>query len=254
MIMVNGRPADTEKLALGYDPRGIERKCLSTMSKSSHTYSFTSTNELDFLLRMRAETVHYSDRLYRSGLNFAVFRNAFCNEKYWSLSRDGGWELKRDASASEATQDIYSRGRKYGTECATAMQIIYYGALDEITDKDSFDRQFRGIRLMNWHDISPALQETGRMVPVKDYFPGDRRYFANPDVDPRHPEWQGENVIDMGDGTYYGHGVGRLTADKILANLNASRRPGATKKAYLMDKVGLPDFNKLFRIFGPVSE
>ncbi len=253
MITIGNRPADTESLALNYDPRGIERKCLSTMSKSDHNYTFSSTNELDFLLQMRGETVRCSDRLYRSRLNFAVFQNSFCNEDYWIRSRDGGWELKRSSYASDAIEDIYLHGGKYGTECATAMQIIYYGAIDAITDDDSFDRQFRGIRLMNWHNISPALQETGRMQRVNDYFPGDRRYLANPDVDPRTPYWQGENVIDMGDGTYYGHGVGRLTANQILSRLNAARRPDATRSAYLMETVGIPNYKNLFRIFGPVN-
>lgn len=251
MITINGAPADMSEVSR-YQNGSIEQMCLSIMGNSSAVYSFSSPEELDFELTLRGTIVGRSNKLYRSGLNFATFRNAYCNERYWHLGRDGGWELPRSASASDAVYDIYENGRKYGTECATAMQIVYYGALADITAKDKFDRQFAGIRMMNWSNISPALREVGNMNRESDYFPSDRRYFKNPDVDMNASWWQGENVIDMGDGTYYGHGVGRLPADQIIMHLNDNRAPGATRTAYLMDSAGRPDFKKLFKLFGPV--
>ncbi|MDR0838380.1 MAG: protein-glutamine gamma-glutamyltransferase, partial [Oscillospiraceae bacterium] len=163
---------------------------------------------------------------------------------------DGGFEVRRGASPSAAIRDIYENGRMYGTECATAMQLVYYGALLDTVPETAFDRQFSGLQLMNWHDISPALRETGLMSRRADYLPGDRRYFANPDVNLETPEWQGENVIDMGDGTFYGHGMGRYRADEIVSELNRNRRPGSARAAYLMNSAGRPDFERLFGIFG----
>ena len=52
---------------------------------------------------------------------------------------------------------------------------------------------------MNW-------QHLDRDLGVRTYrnqliFSRRLQVFQNPDVDPLTPEWQGENAIDMGDGT-----------------------------------------------------
>jgi protein-glutamine gamma-glutamyltransferase len=250
MIYFNGKEANLQSLARRYPQSGIENTCAAILAHSHARYDYGSAEELDFELALRRAIVDRSERLRRSGLNFETFRKAYCNERYWARRPDGGFEVRRGASASSAIRDIYASGRAYGTECATAMQIVYYGALLDTVSEAAFDNQFSGMRLMNWHDISPALRETGLMNREPDYLPGDRRYFANPDVNLQTPEWQGENVIDMGDGTYYGHGVGRYRGADIVADLNKNRRPGATRDAYLMNSAGRPDFAKLFGIFG----
>jgi protein-glutamine gamma-glutamyltransferase len=128
------------------------------------------------------------------------------------------------------------------------MVIVYYGALTKLYGKEIFDRTFNNIYLMDWHNIHPLLKEIGYMNRSAVYLPGDRRYFANPDVDPETPEWQGENVIDLSDGSYYGHGIGIGSENDIINALNQNRREGSTRSAYLMDTVGHPNFKRLYQV------
>ena len=81
------------------------------------------------------------------------------------------------------------------------------------------------------------------------YLPGDRRYFANPDVDPLTPQWQGENVIDLSGDKYYGHGLGVHNAEAIVRALNENRSEDADESAHLLDSAGLPNFKRLFDIY-----
>jgi len=249
MIYIAKKAADLQALTRRYPSRGIENTCLAILAGSRMDYAYDSVAELDFELALRRAIVERAERLRRSGLDFQTFRHAYCNNLYWIRRADGGFELRRGVSAATAVRDIYSNGRAYGTECATAMQIVYYGAMLDTVRETSFDRAFARMRLMNWHDISSPLRETGQMQRAADYLPGDRRYFANPDVDLRAPEWQGENVIDLGDGTYYGHGVGRRRGSEIIAELNQNRRRGAARAAYLMNSAGRPNFKRLYESF-----
>jgi protein-glutamine gamma-glutamyltransferase len=248
MITIHGNAADFEPLAREFTG-SVERETLNRLWKSSNVYDYASAGQLKFELDLRREIVSAAYRLLRGGLRFETFRNTYCNERYWQRRADGGFELRRGVSAAEAVGDIFENGALYGTECATAMQIVYYGALVQVFPRELFDREFAGAYLMNWHKIGGDLRETGLMRASGDYLPGDRRYFTNPDVNPETPEWQGENVIDLGDGTYYGHGIGRARGNDILAELNRYRRAGARRGAYLLDSAGRPDFARLFDIY-----
>lgn len=248
MIVIDNRPVPSdliEKYSLG----SVERRALDILSASGKRYNFSSREELEFELRLRREIVEAAKALNKSKFGFAVFRKSRANPKYWNRTNDGGFSLKRGARPSEAINDIFINGEAYRTECATAMVIVYYKALLDIYGPELFDRVFSSIRLMNWHYIDKNLQEIGRPQRAADYLPGDRRYFSNPDVDPLTPEMQGENVIDMGGGYFYGHDVGIRTANEMIQILNQARRRGADDSAYLMDSAGRPDFKRLYRIY-----
>jgi protein-glutamine gamma-glutamyltransferase len=249
MITISGKPADMDAIKQGYPENSTERKVVDILSSSQKKYEYESLDQLKFELRFRDEIIKASNELYHSGMEFQVFRKSTCNPEFWNRSDDGGFNLKKDVKASDAIRDIFANGSLYGTECATAMIIVYYKALLEIFPEERFNKLFPEIRLMNWHSIDPLLEDVGIMRKTEDYLPGDRRYFINPDVNPQTPEWQGENVIDLGNGTYYGHGIGEYDADVIISDLNKNREEGATKEAYLMDRAGRPDFKDLANIY-----
>jgi protein-glutamine gamma-glutamyltransferase len=249
MILIANNPIDTQELNSSYPQNSIQRDIINILSESESKYRYDSIDELKFELDLRSEIVDSAKALYKSGINFAVFRRSECNEKYWNRTEEGGFILKEDASPSDAISDIYINGSLYATECATAMVIVYYKAILNIYKKELFDSTFKKIHLMNWHYIDRNLKEIGYMEKANDYLPGDRRYFANPDVDPITPEWQGENVIDLGNGRYYGHGIGITTAETIINELNKNRVDDAEKSAYLMDSAGRPDFKRLFKLY-----
>lgn len=249
MIRINGRPLQAGNLP-AYPAGSVQKQVLLKMEAGE--FSYDSVRTLKFELDLRAQTVAASHRLFESGLDFAIFRESRCNEEYWERTGEGGFQLKRGANPAKAILDIFANGSRYATECATAMVIVYYGALLAQWGENTFSAAFPKIDLMNWRRLDPLLVEVGLLRKEPAYFPGDRRYFANPDVNPLTPEWQGENVIDIGGGLYYGHGIGIHRADEIIAALNKNRSHDADDEARLLDSAGRPDFKKLASI-GSIS-
>ena len=226
----------------------FERDILRTLVASSQKYRFDSIAQLRFELKLRKEIVNAARDLYRSGLEFAVFRKSTCNPAYWRRTPNGGFSLSDGVKPSDAILDIYRNGSLYSTECATAMMIVYYKALLGVYTESQFNRIFPSIELMNWNQIDRNLREVGTMSKQADFLPGDRRYFSNPDVDPTTPEWQGENVIDLGNGLYYGHGIGIHNAARIIKELNENRIYNAEESARLLDTAARPDFKRLYSL------
>lgn len=246
MITIAGSPFQISEIIGGYSENSVERQLLEQMSKSAQTYRYDTVGQLKFELTLRAEIVDAARALNRSGLRFAVFHKSECNPEYWDRTGNGGFRLKSGAKPGDAIRDIFKNGRKYATECATAMVIVYYGALLEVFSEETFNRLFSSIYLMNWHELDPLLREVGTPRRAADILLGDRCYFNNPEVDPQTPELQGENVIVLPGGLYYGHGVGIVNADRIIRMLNDNRKEGATQSAYFMeDTAARPNFKRL---------
>lgn len=198
-----------------------------------------AAERLSFELLVRENTVKAAKSLYFSEASFATFYHSRCNSKYWLLTREGGFELKANAAPAEAIRDIFTNGAQYAFECATAMVIVLYRAVLDTLGDTVFNRLFSNLYLWDWHfDFDLRLTWN---VP-QAYYPGDIRYFKNPEVDPKTPYWQGENVVDLGGGLYYGHGLGIRSAKEMIAALNQRRRPGATRSAYLMDEAARPGY------------
>lgn len=249
MIIIAGGGVDMNALTGSYSPGSTEARVLQKMDQSEAKYSYASTEQLRFELLLRRQTVTAAEMLNRSGLGFEVFHKSKCNEEYWNRVPNGGFLLKSGALASGAVNDIFTNGRKYATECATAMVIVYYKALLNTFSPSLFNRVFRSIYLMNWHSLDPMLREIGAPRPVSDILPGDRAYIKNPDVDPKTPELQGENIIVLSDSLYYGHGVGITTSERIIKLLNQNRFRGATRSAYMLESVSRPNYKKLEEIY-----
>ncbi len=253
MIVIGGSPAQPELLAT-LPSNGTEKQIVGILSASAARYDYDSADQLKFELRLRSEIVGAARSLDRSGMDFEIFRKSRCNPAYWNRTSEGGFVLKSGVSPSGAIRDIYRNGSRYATECATAMVIVYYGALLAVFGPNRFDRLFPRIELMNWHHLDRLLSDIGLMRKRPDYLAGDRRYFSNPDVDPLTPEWQGENVIDLNGKLYYGHGAGLMNADAMVRMLNENRTDGATESAYLMDSAGYPDFKNLADVYARVPD
>jgi protein-glutamine gamma-glutamyltransferase len=239
---------DYSDFAQRYVRSNAEKNILDIMWASREKYSYESYDELTFEIMLRGETVSASVALHQSGMEFKVFRESRCNPAYWEKTPEGGFLMKRNVSASSAIRDIFENGAKYATECATAMIIVYYKALLGVYPEELYNRLFKRIQLMNWHYVHDLLSEAGYMRTAKDYMPGDRRYVINPDVNPLTPECRGENLIDLGNGRYYGHGIGTGSVEYVIRELNECRREGATRSAYLLDTVGLLNFKLLHLI------
>lgn len=248
MIFLSGQPLELSSIAGRYPGESVERQILLDMAGSGGRHLYDSLDQLTFELKLRSETARAAEELHRSRFSFATFYKSRCNPAYWDRMENGGFRLKEGVKASQAIRDIYENGGKYATECATAMQIVYYMALLNTFGDDLFDKLFRRIVLMNWRSMDPLLREIGLPKKTEKMLIGDRGYFDNPDVDPKTPEWQGENVIVLPGGRYYGHGIGIGTAERFIRALNANRREGAARSAFLLDSVSRPDFKRLASI------
>lgn len=193
-----------------------------------------------FEMAMRASTVAAAEALSQSGLQFATFSEAKCNELYWNLTESGGFRIRSDTTPAAGIRDIFTNGRKYATECATATLIVIYKAVLDSINEAVFNRLYSDLLLYDWHpdDHLPLIGRTG----IHNSYPGDLLYFKNPDFNPETPEWRGENVIKIDDNLYYGHPFGIVTAERIISGLNRNRRPGSFRSAYLTDDIITPDY------------
>lgn len=244
MIRLDGNMITNEWLAQNYQTGGMLWQIAGKMLSAGTVFTYQSKQALDFELTCRREIVNASERLNNSFFRFLLFVNSECNPEYWDRTQEGGFRLKKRAIPHEAVRDILKNSRKYGTECATAIVIVFYLALVEVLPVELFDRLFSDIYLMDWKYLDADLGVRVHRG-VKDSLPGDCLYFKNPDVNPDTPEWQGENVIQLMNGYYYGHGIGVKTAERIIRELNRNRVRGSETSAYLMDQIVKPDFKYL---------
>jgi protein-glutamine gamma-glutamyltransferase len=249
MIIISSDIVKADLFINEYNPNDIERDILTKMDLSQGRYEYNSLNQLQFELKLRKNIVIAAKKLNEGDMSFTTFRKSVCNLDYWDRTKEGGFILKKGITPSDAIGDIAINSSKYGTECATAMVIIYYQALLSIFADKLFNKLFSEIHLMNWHYINSTLEDIGYIIKRSDYLPGDRQYFNNPDVNPVNPEWQGENVINLGNAIYFGHGIGIENADEIISELDKFRIEKAKTSAYLLDSAARPDFKNLADIY-----
>lgn len=223
-----------------------EKRIVEEKERSPVTYRYGSVEELLFELRGRVLVARAAEALYASGAGFAVFSETRCNERYWERTDNGGFRLRPNVLPSEAVADIYENGHLYAFECATAIIIVFYKAVLDLIGPAIFNRRFADLYIRDWQydkDLRLILENDPNLA-----YTGDVLYFRNPEVDPAHMEWQGENAVILGNGLFFGHGMGIVTSGQIIASLNRNRRPGATRSAYLANEVLTIDYRDLYRL------
>lgn len=248
MIKILDNAVTKDTLTKLYSINSIESRILNKLFLSKKVYIYSSLNELKFQLNLQINISNTAKDLYNSNLFFKVFRKSKCNHTYWEHTSEGGFQLKKEAKPSEAIKDIFINGSKYGTECATAIVIIYYKALLNVFKEKLFNEMFPKIYLFNWHYIDSNLYIED-LRSEQDTMVGDCKYFKNPDVNPLTPEWQGENTIYLGYGNYYGHGLGIKSENKIIKGLNAHRKIGAKKSSFLLSSVTRLNYKRLYNMY-----
>ncbi|MDF2726270.1 MAG: protein-glutamine gamma-glutamyltransferase, partial [Paenibacillus sp.] len=228
------------------DPSGLsgtERDVYDQKMASSENFYYRTADELLFELKLRAAIVKAARDLQASGPAFASFSKSRANPRYWDRTEEGGFRLKPNVSPSDAIRDIYSNSSAYGFECATAIIIVLYKAVLETIGDDLFDQLFGNLYLYSWeHDTDMPITTVKGNHPS---FPGDILYYSNPDHDPSKPQWQGENVVKLPGNKLYGHGIGITNEEGIIRELNANRKRGSRKSAYLLDQVTSPNYSDI---------
>jgi protein-glutamine gamma-glutamyltransferase len=181
------------------------------------------------------------------------FGDLKANPKFWRAEGKelGTMHLKPGVKPSDALRDIFAHPDKYQFECATALVTLRYKAILELIGERDFDRICKDLKIGPWvqeDDAAKAWKVRGKGqdgktpaaddVVKKDLKPGDYTYFKNWSVSIAgyNGGWQGENVIYLGKGKYYGHPFGIVSAKEIVDSLNEWRRTkGNVKSASLLD-------------------
>ncbi|MGD8189018.1 protein-glutamine gamma-glutamyltransferase [Brevibacillus ginsengisoli] len=242
MIHVPNATIEVNQLAKQWhlDKTGIN--VLNAMSKSEKVYEYENVEQLHFEVVTRTNFVKASYALNGSGAGFATLTKTKCNPQYWEKTSNGGFLLKKGVLPSTGIRDIFRQGWRYAFECGTSVIIVYYKGVLETIHEATFNQLFQNLFLF-MGNYDKDLQ----LVSIHDQYalPGDIRYFKNPEVDPKHIDWQGENTVYLGNGMYYGHGIGITSARGIIDHLNTHRIRGAKRSAYLTDYIVRPDFKRL---------
>ncbi len=149
-----------------------------------------------------------------------------------------------------ALEDIFKNPDMYAFECATALTIVRYKAMLDLLGPEDFDRVCADLRIGPWETEDDAerlwkIEGAGARGEEREATeaqkallkPGEYSYFRNWDVSKEGFEggWQGENVLYLGDGLYYGHPFGVVSGEDIVEYLNGARKRGATRSASLLD-------------------
>jgi protein-glutamine gamma-glutamyltransferase len=237
MIQIAGRNfQQVSSLNLG----SVEKEIAKSMADATVVYSYPSNNDFLFELKYRKNMIESARQMSEGKAVFTTFAYAACNPAYWELTRAGGFLLKDGVNPSDAIRDIFSNSTLYAFECATACVIIYYHAVLNSIGSADFNAIFQDLYLYSWH----ADPDLGIHTFYGDHIlPGDVVYFNNPDYSPENPWYRGVNAVVMGDGQYFGHGLGVMSDTEIIEFLNKMRKEESNRTASLSNLITRLSFN-----------
>lgn len=218
---------------------GKQKEIYEELDRSLTMFEYDTNFQLLFEIRLRANIIDAALKLKDSGVSFTSFTYSKFNPLYWTKG-NYGYLLNPNVLPSAAIADIYENGKEYGFECSTAMVVIYYKAVLDTIRLSDFNYLFGGLLVWNWN-YDPDLAII--TLEGSEFIPGDVVYFMNPDFD--KPIWRGENAVYLGQGLYFGHGVGIGTAEEMITALNTLRKEGALISAYMLQQHSRLNFKYL---------
>ncbi|MDE3838289.1 protein-glutamine gamma-glutamyltransferase [Bacillus methanolicus] len=221
--------------------RGKQKEIYNAIENSPFMFEYDTANQLLFELKVRENIINASIDLSKSKAVFSSFRTSGFNPAYW-IRGNRGYLLRYDVQPADAIEDIFINSQYYGFECSTAIVIIFYKAVLESIDRRIFNYLFQNLLVWDWNYDRDLQIIT---LPGDDFIPGDVVYFYNPDF--KQPIWMGENAVFLGDGKYFGHGIGIRTAEQMVEALNTRRRENAKRTAYLLEQYSRLNFSTLER-------
>ncbi|WP_071459237.1 protein-glutamine gamma-glutamyltransferase [Bacillus massilinigeriensis] len=237
MIIFEGAQKKVDPGGLGH----VEKIIFYSLTSSRAIFRYISKGELLFDLMLRKNIIGSARAMLAGGAAFTSFENSSFNPAYWSRT-SSGYLLRPDVLPSDAVRDVFVNGKLYGFECSTAMVLIFYKAVLESIRESDFNYLFGGLLVWNWqHDPDLAIIT----LLGTEFIPGDVVYFNNPEH--RKPIWRGENAVVMENKLYYGHGVGIVTGEEMIAGLNSLRRKDAVISAYLLPQHSRLNIRYLYR-------
>jgi hypothetical protein len=209
--------------------------------------------------RVSKAMVDASEKMHSAGVPFAITTNHKANADVWTVGAGGTLELKPGVKPSEALEDIAKNPSKYGYECATGLVVVYYQAILDLIGPEDFDRIASDLIVGPWQmeDSLASLMVNrhpkpgqGTETDLGDHtlVPGNYYYFRNWDVtdEARARGWQGENVIYLGEGRFYGHGIGLGDGSMFVGKLAGEMKPGGKTPSLLnLDAILSTDVLKL---------
>ena len=124
-MIVIGRSIVHPYITNEYEPFAAEKQqILSIMAGNQEVYSFRTADELSFDLNLRVNIIISALELFKVDFSFVHFSNPFATPV---LEKNVSWRIR--ASSKHTTfychTGYFQNGKLYGTECATAMIIIF---------------------------------------------------------------------------------------------------------------------------------
>ena len=224
-------PSGESKDKAGSSPVGTQET--SGVIKSSFQSANQDTPAQSRIRTQLASEMGNSFTISRKNENFrypGFGERVSLESKYWiSIMSKGeypipiGFRLKDGVSATVAVESAFN-GETL-VECQIALQLAFARGILRTIGSEAFDRAFGSSNDKNadlavgFGDQSPqsklrTLYEVRSLQSRSDLLPGDFVYFRNaPDyLAQRRPgSWRGENTVFLGNDTFSGHGVERLS-------------------------------------------
>lgn len=226
---------------------GIQKEIYLALENSSEVHPYDTMQELAFDLQLRTNIIKAAKDLNKSEVKFSPFLTSKFNPKIWTKIKYG-YLLNPSIPPSDAINDVFENSKEYAFECSTAIVIIYYRAVLQSISKSYFNTLFQRLLVWDWNydrDLGIITKKGASFIP------GDVVYFYNPDF--KHPVWMGENAVFLGDGQYYGHGIGIQTEEGMVKALNTLRKENATKSAYLLSQHSRLNYKYLAQFAKPLN-